>query len=105
MLVALERDLGRRERIERKPQRVREIVGRAEGQHGHRFAELDESGQGLRQRPVAAADDDPIGVWPIPAQPGLELLLAVHRYQHVIALGEPLGDQRQGLRRPRRVRD
>jgi hypothetical protein len=60
MLATIEGGFRRLKRIDGKPKRPCEIVGRAEGKHGHRLVQLKQCRECLGERSVAASDDDAV---------------------------------------------
>ena len=98
MLAAVERDLGGLQRFDRQPDGPGEIVGGAKRQHGEGSLELEQRGQRLGQRAVAAADHDAISLRSMRLEDLLQVPLLVGDHQDgVRVIGEPLGERRQRL--------
>ena len=104
MRPSAERHLRGGESVGRQAERVGEVVGRAERQHGERLAEREKLRKGARDGPVAAADDDAVGTWPMRGERAVELILRAGGDEgRGGAAGEPAGERGQGFRRPGRL--
>ena len=71
MRAATERHLGSGKDVGREAERVGEIVGGAERQHGERLAEREQVRQRAGDGAVTAADDDAVGARPMRGEPRL----------------------------------
>ena len=98
MLASAKRNLGGLERVGGKPEGARKVIGGAKREHCERLLQLEERRQRLRQRAVAAADDDAVSLGAMHLEERLKVLLLVGDHQDgVRVLGEPFGELGQRI--------